>query len=119
MAFAEQSINDQWKEVRIKKHNEFVYLKSMERKKLESQERNVPPPVTKERAQPLLPPKAGAKATLDVASGSQGNKRNKRKNQHKRNNATTNVEQGSPNEDTQRLCCLVIHTCEDLKRKNF
>ena len=50
MDCTEQSIKDQWKEVRIKKHDEFVYLKSMERKKLESQERNVHPSETKQEA---------------------------------------------------------------------
>ena len=36
---AEQSIRDQWKEIRIKKHNEILYLKSREKKEQESQEK--------------------------------------------------------------------------------
>ena len=106
MDCADQSIEDQWKEVRIKKHNEFVYLKSMERKKLESKERNVPPSETKQKAQPDLSPKTTTKATFEVANGSQGNKRNKKKNQQKRNNKTTNSELECKTEITQKTLLL-------------
>ena len=97
-----KNIKDQWKEVRIKKHKEFVLLKSMERKKLESQEKHAPPSETKQKAQPLLSPKTAANATLDVAKGSQGNKQDKKKHQRKRNNTITNSEQGSSKENTHK-----------------
>ena len=36
---AEQSVRDQWNEIRIKKHNEFLYLKFREKKEQDSQEK--------------------------------------------------------------------------------
>ena len=92
MDCAEQSIKDQWEEVRIKKHNEFVYLKSLE---------------TKQKAQPGdLSPKTMTKATLEVAKVSQGNKRSKKKTQQKRNNTTTSSELESKSENTQKILLL-------------
>ena len=117
-----KNIKDQWKEVRIKKHKEFVFLKfffskSMERKNLESQEKHAPPSETKQK--PLLSPKATAKATWDVAKRSQGNKQSKKKNQQKRNNTITNSEQGSLNENNHKTLLLGDSHVRRLDEKNL
>ena len=113
---AEQSIRDQWKEIRIKKHNEFLYLKSREKKVEESQERlsRQSSSDSKQKIQSNSSTKYNSKRSTNTGEAatiakevdkSKGSKRNKRKIQQRSIKATYR-ESESKNESTKKIMLL-------------